>query len=272
MSSTPWHDFRPSPRARIGAYGAMVVAPLLLGLAGWSAWAGGLAAAAAFGAIGLWFAHVAGLGATLWLRPHRRSRALPAPAPIDDGSPGLTFRYSWWAYYWQGAVLVLTSAPFLLLGLAGLTSGDTAEAVFGAVLVAGALLLLAVLFRVLRHAPGRLSLTPAGVYHRGPGGGRFVPWDAVLDVRADGTGAQPTIEVRAAPSDRSRSGTRKDNRSRFTARRAERSTALTVPAAWPAAAPETVYRTLRHYLRHPADRGELSGVAAVARVRQQRLN
>ncbi|KUL42161.1 hypothetical protein [Actinoplanes awajinensis] len=115
-----------------------------------------------------------------------------------------------------------------------------------------------------------------------------MPWDAVLDVRADGTGDQPTIEVRAAPSDRSRSGTRQDDRSRSGTRQDDRSRSgtrqgdrapaltvpatLTVPAAWPAAAPETVYRTLRHYLRHPADRGELSGVAAVARVRQQRLN
>nr|GID88994.1 hypothetical protein Ade03nite_79180 [Actinoplanes derwentensis] len=101
--------------------------------------------------------------------------------------------------------------------------------------------------------PGRVVLTPAGVYHQSLTSESYTPWDAIYDV---GVNSQlPLIVIRAHPSPnaRHRARTRRPNRFEEGFRP---SIVIGAPALGANARP--VLRSLEHYLRHPENRNRLN--------------
>lgn len=244
-----------------------VLSVVVLGLAALAAAAGG-AWALASGEPGpgvlllvgaLYLGHLAGLGlATVWT-PGRGGR-LPRLATVDD-DPGITFGYSWWPYYWLGAVGLLTTLGLLGVALLGALAGGGGLAL---AVVAGlfALAVGAFLVTVARLAPGRITLTPTGLHHRSLTFTHFVPWYAVFAVEAEWVGG-PVVVVKTFPSE----GTRiRRLLGRFGTQEAQLLPYLAVRGHWLAVDPVTVHRVLAFYHGHAEARPELATSAALSRI------
>ncbi|MEU4428854.1 hypothetical protein AB0F81_50290, partial [Actinoplanes sp. NPDC024001] len=259
---SPWDGFETNLRMVLNTY--------FLGLLG----VAGIAAAVALlrvgdadsgiplAALGLWFVHGAGLGFVTWVRPRRSGRHTRLRA-IDDETVGVTFTYAGTTYYWTVMSLLLSAAGLLPIGVLGLiATGHPGEVALGVVFTLCGLFCLYAVYRLVRRAPGRLTLTPDSVFHRGFGTDCFVPWSQVTGVQGGVAGWAPMIVVTARDS----GGVRTRHHGR---RGREQEPALTIRAPWLGADPEVVYRTLRHYHRNPGDRAELSGEAGRERIEQQ---
>ncbi|GIF07996.1 hypothetical protein [Actinoplanes siamensis] len=242
----PWRDHGPSPRPAYAAVGSALLAVLALAAGVWSVALGDLRAALACAVAALILGHLSGLLLTLWVRPHNTGDRMRISG-IDDGSPGLTFAYSRRLYYWYASFLTLLT----LAQLALIASAPP--------LAAGAALTGAGLYVLLRHAPGRLALTPDGVYHRGMWTEQFVPWTSI---RAIVPGEQARIPVIGVPAV---AGARV--RTRRTLLRGPDTMVVQVP--WLAADPALVLQAMRWYHANPAHRFELSYHLAVERIRQR---
>ncbi|GAA4602793.1 hypothetical protein BJY16_004373 [Actinoplanes octamycinicus] len=288
---SPWRDCRPSPRLAQATVGSGVVAVLLLAAAVWSAIAGDAGAALACGIAVLLLGHLFGLLLNLWVRPHNTGDRMRITR-IDDGTPGLTFGYSRRLYYWYSAFLTL------------LTLAQAALALRTPPLAVGALLSASALYVLLRHAPGRLALTPDGVYHRGIRTEQFVPWQSIREVVPDEQARIPVITLPAAPaaspSATSASATFPSAASpsatfpsatspsavsadlslvalpegpvptaRVRPSLFRTSDCVTIQIPWLAADPVLVLQTLRWYHANPAHRFELSFQIAVDRARHR---
>ncbi|BCJ46681.1 hypothetical protein GCM10010168_37970 [Actinoplanes ianthinogenes] len=243
---SPWRDRRPSPRLVQATVGSGFLAALLLAAGVWSAVVGDAGAALACGAAVLILGHLCGLLLNLWVRPHNTGDRVWI-SRIDDGTPGLTFGYSRRLYYWYASFLTL------------LTVTQATLALRSPALAVGALLTAAPLYVLLRHAPGRLALTPDGVYHHGVWTQQFVPWQAVREILPGEQARVPVIALPATPSP--------DARVRRSLFRAPDDVAIQVP--WLAAEPSLVLQTLRWYHANPAHRFELSFQIAADRVHQR---
>ncbi|KUL42162.1 hypothetical protein [Actinoplanes awajinensis] len=243
---SPWQDYRPSPRLVHAAVGSGFLAAVVLAAGVWSIVLGDTGAALACGVAVLILGHLSGLLLNLWVRPHHAGDRMRITR-IDDGTPGLTFTYSGRLYYWYAG----------FLGLVTLT--QISLAFRNPALALGATLTGAALFLLLRHAPGRLALTPDGIYHHGVGTRHFVPWQAVSDILPGEQARIPVIAVPAAAHPETRI-----RRSVFPAART-----LTIQVPWLAADPALVLQTLRWYHANPAHRFELSYQIAVDRARQR---
>lgn len=202
------------------------------------------------GAIG--FGHLAGSAASQLRRPHGRGRA--TTGTTDNGETGLAYPYAWGPYYWLLAALGLVALALLgVVALALLGDGLTGWLV---ALAAAALTAYVIWFLlvVLRLAPGRVVLTPTGIYHRSLTFEHFVPWFAVTDVVADQED-HPVIAVKARPAEGSR-GKRYGGRVNtyetqflpYLVVRSYRLGANTVPA----------FRALSYYFHHPSERAQLA--------------
>lgn len=112
---------------------------------------------------------------------------------------GVRFRYAGRPYYWFTGFL--TSMLLLMLGLAALfaTSGAVAGIVFAVVIGAAAALLGWLLVTALRLAPGEVTVSPVGVFHRGLTFVRFVPCYAVDGVDARWLGSPAVWSRRTRP-------------------------------------------------------------------------
>ncbi|GLW28401.1 hypothetical protein [Actinoplanes regularis] len=243
---SPWRDYQPSSRLVHAAVGSGLLAILVLAAGVWSVILGDFAAALACGVAVLVFGHLFGLLLNLWVRPHNTGDRMRI-AGIDDGSPGLTFAYSRRLYYWYGSFLTLLTLAQIALVF------STPPLAVGAILTGGALFLL------LRHAPGRLALTPDGIYHHGIWAQQFIPWEAIREIAAGEQARIPIIAVPAefAPQTRIR-------RSLF---RAPECVIIQVP--WLASDPALVLQAMRWYHANPTHRFELSYQIAVDRTRQR---
>jgi hypothetical protein len=233
--------------------------------AAWAFWTGqpadGVLLAA--GAILLW--HVVGLGARLWW-PRRRSSRTSGLNATPDGTPGVTFSYSAWAYYWVTAVLVMTVPGVLVLAVALALSASVVGIVTAVAIGVLAMLVGWMLVTMLRLAPGRLILSPMGVYHRSLTSTHFIPWQAIVAVSAGWTGTA-IIAVKASPSQDTRV---RRYLGRFGSGETRFLPIMVIRTAWLATDPAIVYHALSFYLARPELRAELATPDALDRISKGR--
>jgi hypothetical protein len=200
----------------------------------------------------LLFGHLAGMSIS-FLRHPRPAAGPPAAGVNDQGEMGMAFPYSCWPYYWLSAVLVLVA--LFAIGLAiPLASGGTAAGWVVAAIAAGFAIFVGwFLAVVLRLAPGRIVLTPTGIYHRSLVLEHFVPWDAVVDVLAR-EGPNPWITVKARPSSATRE---RQHSGRLGSFETQALPFLIGRAYWlgPSALP--AYLALRYHFERPEERPKL---------------
>ena len=178
-----------------------LVALLALGMAvgaAWSFWTGQFATGVPLAAGAIFLGHVVGLGTRIWW-PRRRSSRTGTLTATPDGTMAVTFSYSAWSYYWLTAVLVMTELVALALTVGAGLSATVVGVVTAVVLGVLVLVVGWVLVTMLRLAPGKIVLSPAGVSHRGLTSTHFIPWSAIVAVLAEWAGT-PIIAVKAFPS------------------------------------------------------------------------
>ncbi|WP_430790898.1 hypothetical protein [Actinoplanes sp. G11-F43] len=232
--------------------GALTVAALAL--AGQSAGRGSWAGAGMCLGFAALCGHLAGYGVYLRWIPLRRGPAMPENDPCGTG-----FAYSKWAYYWYVTPVVLA-----VLGLAWF--GWLSDSVLLAGVVLVCCLAGAVPVGIMCYlAPGRLTLSPDGVHHRGLALTQFSPWTSIAGVGAIESGQERTIVIDVDPGDddRIRHFLPKDTHPLLPA--------IVVSDTWLLTDPTLVHETLRHYLDNPGDRHELGTRAAVDRIRHRRF-
>ncbi|HWS32692.1 MAG TPA: hypothetical protein VN408_08105 [Actinoplanes sp.] len=205
------------------------------------------------------FGHLAGYGVYLRWIPLRRGPAMP-----DDHLTGTSFRYAKWAYYWYVAPIVLAVLGLALFAVLSFPDNT----VFATVLLSFCLLAAVAIGFMVYLAPGRLTLTPDGVHHRGLTLVQYSPWSSIVAVVAIESGHERTIVVEVDPGE--------DDRLRHYLPRGLRSVhpllpSIVVSDTWLLTDPTLVHETLRHYLGSPEDRAELGTRAAVDRVRHRRF-
>ena len=149
----------------------------------WLAWTGQLAAGVPLAGAALFLGHVVALSRRVW-RPRRRSSRPGTLTAAPDGATGVTFTYSAWSYYLVTALLVISELVLMAVGLGAALSATVVGVV--AAIVIGAVVLVAgwTLVIMLWLAPGKVILSPAGVYHRALTSIHFVPWHAIVAVSA----------------------------------------------------------------------------------------
>ncbi|WP_157740340.1 hypothetical protein [Micromonospora auratinigra] len=198
----------------------------------------------------------------LLLVGRRGSGAAAAPVAAPDGSAGaVRFGYSTAAYGWF-TLLLAVCAVFLFATALG------AGVVLGVVLFAGTAVTGWYLLVMLRHAPGGLLLSPAGLAHRGLTSFYWLPWDAVRSVGTEALGTWALV-VRADPSPRS---VLRRHAGRFDTGELEYLPFLVIRSYWLAADREVVRQAVDFYLTHPERRGELATGEAVRRIAEGRLD
>jgi hypothetical protein len=237
---------------------------LALGMAvgaAWSFWTGQLATGVPLAAGAIFLGHVVGLGTRIWW-PRRRSSRTGTLTATPDGAMGVTFSYSAWSYYWLTAVLVMTELVALALTVGAGLSATVVGVVTAVVLGVLVLVVGWVLVTMLRLAPGKIVLSPAGVSHRGLTSTHFIPWSAIVAVLAEWAGT-PIIAVKAFPST--------DTRVRrylgwFGSGEVQFLPLMVIRTAWLATDPTTVCQALSFYRSHPGLRAELATPAALDRI------
>jgi hypothetical protein len=136
------------------------------------------------------------------------------------------------------------------------------------VIVIGAVALVVgwVLVTMLWLAPGKVVISPTGVYHRSLTSTYFVPWPAVVAVSARWIGT-PVIVVSATPSADSRV---RRYMGRFGSGEVRFLPMMVIRTAWLAADPATVYHALSFYGSHSGLRAELGQPDGLDRISQGR--
>jgi hypothetical protein len=263
-----WPD-RKRPAGTVVGIAFMAVLTLLFGFGTVVAFAGGDVTWAVMSLYTTMLCgQVLGLGLYLRWRPLRLRSGTPRIRRTGDGHTGIAFRYSGWGYFWYFGLFATGAAGLVPFALLGLGEGVAGSLIAVTALLA-ALFLVAVVVIVLVRAPGRLILTPDGLWHRGLTFTGYSPWEAAALVDAATVGGAPAVMVHVDPSERNRS------RSFLPAwlgiREQELLPFVVVRDQWLATDPALVYRTVRHYHLNPGDRVELGTEAAVERVRQRRF-
>jgi hypothetical protein len=246
-----------------------LVALMALGMAAgaaWLAWTGQLATGVLLAAAAIFLGHVVGLGTRGWW-PRRRSSRTSTLTLTPDGTKGMSFRYSAWSYYWLTAVLVMTELVTLAVTVGAALSATVAGVVMAVVIGVLAMVVGWFLVTMLRLAPGKLILSPTGVYHRSLTSTHFIPWHAIVAVAAEWAGT-PIIAVKAFPS--------KDTRvsrylGRFGSGEVQYLPIMVIRTAWLATDPTTVYSALSFYHAHPDLRAELATPDAQDRILLRRV-
>ncbi len=205
--------------------------------------------------------HVAGFGLWVWRTPRRSGRTGTLSA-TPDGATGVRFGYWFWTYYWFTGLLLIGVLALLALAVVGGASGAPAGGIIAIPAGIAALALGWVLVTVLRLAPGGITMSPAGVYHRSLTFTHFVPWEAVVAVDAGWLGT-PVIVVKALPTPEMRVH-------RYTGRFGTAELRLipymAVRSYWLATDPATVYHALAFYQAYPRLRAELGTQSALDRI------
>ncbi|MFG2169643.1 hypothetical protein [Micromonospora chersina] len=189
----------------------------------------------------------------------RGSGAAPRLGSWSDGVQGVRFDYSTATYCWFSLLVVGCVLVFLCVGVA-------IGSVLGVLPAAGAALLGWYLVVMLRHAPGGLLLSPAGIAHRGPTNFYAVPWSAVRGIEAWDLGTSAlVVKAHASPQSVLRRYT-----GWFDTGELRYLPFLVVRTYWLAADREAIRSALAFYLAHPELRGELGSEAAVRRIAEGR--
>jgi hypothetical protein len=248
-----WPAARRSPSLVLTAVLFGLAAAAAAGGAAWAAASGDAAAAVVLLVGALFAAHLAGLSTSLSRRP-RAAAGAGQPGVTERGEPGLAFPYAAEPYYWLVAVLVLTALGLIGIGVVAV-AGSPSGWVFAAVCGLLAIFFVWFLVVVLRLAPGRIVLTPEGVFHRSLTFEHFVPWFAVYDVVAEAAEA-PMLVVKAHPSD----GTRvRRHTGRLGAYESQFLPFVVARAYWLGGNAVPAYQALAYYFRHPDRRADLAG-------------
>ncbi|WP_130510348.1 hypothetical protein [Krasilnikovia cinnamomea] len=232
---------------------AVVTVGLVLG-AGQAVASGDLLTAGLLAAGALVLGHAAGFGLSVSRHP-RRGGPVPYLGVTEQGVPGLAFRYAGAPCYWFLGMLTVGAVAALGIAVVLAVGGGMAGWIVGGLLAAGAVFVGWFIVVALRLMPGRLVLTPDGVYHRALTFEYYVPWFAVYEVVAADTD-HPMIVVKAHPSD----GTRLHRPAGRLggAVEAEYLPFLVVRAYWLRGNTVRAYQALDHYFRNPDRRSELS--------------
>jgi hypothetical protein len=212
--------------------------------------------------LALWLVHFAGFIWHVRWPPRRPTGNATLEQPAGGTSKGIRFRYSRRVYYWFTAFMSLTM--LLVLAIAGLfVIGRSAVGIAVAVvMVAVALLIGWFLLVTLRQAPGDVTVSPAGIFHRSLTFVHFVPWYAVVEVEARWLGV-PVIVVKAFPSEEART---RSLTGRFHSGELTYLPFMVIRTYWLGTDPATVYHALAYYHAHPELRPELATPAAVDRI------
>ncbi len=256
-----WTEQRFSPLFTVSVAFLTVLA---LGVAADAAWAFGTGrpvpgALLAAGAIIV--GHVAALGIFVWRRPRRSGRTATLTTG-PDGTTGVRFAYSAWAYYWFTALLALTELGLLAVIVVAAATATIVGAVAAGLAAPAALALRGVLGPLVRAAPGEVTLSPAGVYHRSLTFTHFTPWHTVFDVTGGWLGT-PIIMVKAYPSEDTQV---RRYTGRFGGQELKFIPFMVVRIYWLATDPATVYHALCFYQAHPDLRPELATPEALDRI------
>lgn len=240
------------------------VALMAVGLAAEAAWlfsTGQFAAGAPLAAAAVLLGHVVGLAARVWW-PRRRSSRASTLTATPHGTKGVTFTYSAWPCYWVTALLVMIGLVLLAVTVGAALSATIAGVVLAVALGVLAMMVGWFLATMLRLAPGRLIVSPAGVDHRSLTSTHFIPWSAIAAISAEWLGT-PVIAVKAFPSP----GTRvRRYMGRFGSGEVQALPLMLIRTAWLATDPTTVYHALSFYHAHPDLRDELATPAALHRI------
>ena len=229
--------------------------------AAWLFWTGQLATGVPLAAGAIFLGHVVGLSTRVWW-PRRRSSRTSTLTATPDGTRGVTFIYSAWSYYWLMAVLVMTELVALAVTVAAGLSATVVGVVLAVVIGALAMGVGWFLVTMLRLAPGKLILSPAGVDHHSLTSTHFIPWSAIMGVSAEWVGT-PIIVVKAFPSTDTRV---RRYMGRFGSGEGQFLPLMVIRTAWLATDPTTVYDALSFYHAHPDLRAELATPAALDRI------
>ena len=245
-----WPRAHRSPFRVLSAAGFLILTVITAAVAVTS---GDAVDAIVFGVGAIFLGHLTGMAVNIMQRP-RPADHPPVAGTDDRGETGVAFRYAFWPYYWLVSVFALfalgAAAFAVVLAVAGTTTGWIL-AVLGA---AAAVLTGWYLVVVLRLAPGRIVLTPNGIYHRSLFLEHFVPWDAVVDVQARDA-PSPWITVKAVPAP----GTRElRHTGRIGGFEGQVLPFLVARTQWLGANALPAYQAIKHYFDHPADRPRLT--------------
>ena len=207
-------------------------------------------------------AHLVGFGvAVRWRRrrPHANATFVPSP---DGATRGVRFAYSRWMYYWFTGVIVVAGLGLAFLASAFVAGGSIFPIVTGVIFGAMALSLAWFLISMLRVGRGEVTISPVGVFHRGPSYVHFIPWYAIAGVEARWLGV-PVIVVMASPSEDTRV---RSYTGHFHSGELGFLPLMVIRTYWLATDPDTVYHALAFYFAHPELREELATPAALARI------
>jgi dipeptide/tripeptide permease len=160
------------------------------------------------------------------------------------------------------AVLVMSELVATAAALGAALSATVAGTV--AAIAIGALVLVIgwVLVTMLRLAPGKIILSPAGVSHRGLTSAHFIPWHAIVAISAGWLGT-PVIAVKAKPSPDTRV---RRYLGRFRSGEVQFLPAMVIRTAWLATSPTALYHALSFYGSYPDLRTELGTHDAIDRI------
>jgi hypothetical protein len=209
----------------------------------------------------IFLGHVVGLSSRIWW-PHQRPIQPSTLTATPDGTKGVTFPYSAWPYYWLTAVLVMTELVALAVTVATALSATVVGVMLAVVIGALATGVGWFLVTMLRLAPGKLLLSPAGVDHRSLTSTHFIPWRAIVAVSAEWIGT-PIIAVGAFPSEETRV---RRYLGRFGSGEMQFLPVMVIRTAWLATDPITVCSALSFYHAHPELRDELATPEALDRI------
>jgi hypothetical protein len=239
-------------------------AAMALGMAAeaaWLSWTGQPVTGVPLYAAAIYLGHVVGLGACVWRRRRRSGRRGTLTA-APDGAWGVTFTYSAWSYYWVTALLVMSELVVLAVTMGAALSATAWGAVTAVVGSVVAILVGWFLVTMLRLAPGKIILSPSGVYHRSLTSTHLIPWHAIVAVFAGWLGT-PIIAVKAIPSEDTRV---RRYMGRFRSGEVQFLPIMVVRTLWLATDPTTVYHALSFYCSHPELRAELGTPDALDRI------
>ncbi|GAA3766617.1 hypothetical protein [Micromonospora maritima] len=211
--------------------------------------------------------HLLGFSAVVWL-PRRRSARRARSVRTPDGATGVRFGYSRWAYYWLAALMLLSLLGSSSLALVSAAMGGTVDLLVAVLVGALSLLLGWFLVTVLRLGVGGVTISPAGITHRGLVHLHVVPWHAVREVAAGVRAGGAAIVVEADPSPdtvvRRHTGWFGTGDVREIPR-------LVVRTLWLATDPVTVLYALAFFHEHPWARAELADPRGLRRITEGRI-
>ncbi|WP_157437784.1 hypothetical protein [Actinoplanes subtropicus] len=214
---------------------------------------GEVADAIIFGVGTLLLAHLAGMSINIMQRP-RPADHPPVTDVNDQGETGLSFRYAFWPYYWLSVVFGLFALGAVAFAAVIARQATPAGWVLAILGLASGVLIGWYLVVLLRLAPGKIVLTPTGVYHRSLFLEHFMPWEAVVDVLAR-EGPSPWITVKALPTNRTRER-------RYTGRiggfEGQALPFMIARTQWLGANALPAYKAIKYYFEHPDERRKLA--------------